>query len=480
MKEEIEYQSPDDLNFFFMFDRVFGFNSELDKPTVFSFGYAFPRLCESDIPALHLLSSVKGGLATFVNETAVVDPDLIKAKIAELFGLNKSDIELKEIDRQQSHYFEFTQEVDTKQNVIPFEANNKMPVTHLESEALIQAFQDVEQQVQMISRNVFGVPCEIEVSLFLDTNTLKAAIKAGVDDEVNCLQFIKDSIEDGSLTLHLNTKNKPSPANLDKAKSNLFEIAALMILNKIKTVTNPDQLPDYEATPSWKETPFQTYLLEVTRDLGDQFVGIDLSKLVSKSDTPLPEPNRDKEDPIPPDPGINSCEVALDFDPTDLTIKNIEVRWGDQKASLKWPMFRPVVLNREAGNQAEMVQVVTEFSDFKENTAEFELKEKIKVPIEKVGFCYVTFDGSEVEDEFKSVTIKAEYKPTKAGLKGNTRNIEFPHEGWSFTWLLRTLAPDLGGEIKYSWEGHYNSIFKKDYKSGDLTTKETDILLKKK
>ncbi|MEO0778351.1 MAG: hypothetical protein AAF146_17410, partial [Bacteroidota bacterium] len=92
------------------------------------------------------------------------------------------------------------------------------------------------------------------------------------------------------------------------------------ILNKIAGVVDPNQLPDYEATPAYDTTIGQTYLLEIAKDLGDQFVGIPLSVLVSKSSVPLPEPSRDQPDPIPVDPVIKSCRVSIDFKAADYGI----------------------------------------------------------------------------------------------------------------------------------------------------------------
>ena len=475
------FLSPDTLNYFFEYDRIFCFQSELDDANVFTYGYAFPVLRKIDVPALHLLASSQGGLTTFVNEVAPVSHTEIRAKIAELYGLKPANIKLQEIDRSEHQFLEFPKEIDPEQNIIPFETGKAMSVTHAESTSLAKAFDDKKKQVRMLSRNVFVVPCQVKLGLFLDTNTLRGALEAGVKDEAECIQYIETSIADGQLHLDVNHQNQPSAATLAKAKEELYKIAAQLILNKIAGVVDPNQLPDYEATPAYDTTIGQTYLLEIAKDLGDQFVGIPLSVLVSKSSVPLPEPSRDQPDPIPVDPVIKSCRVSIDFKAADYGITKFKVRWGHQEVETKWPSFRPVDLQRGEGETSEVIVVETVFNDYKTNTTEFALAKAIAVPFEKSGLCRVSFDGAAVKDTFKSVKIAATYQPADQDLREEKETIHFPNRGtWQYTWDLRTLAPDLGGEISYRWEGVYDSRWKKNYKSGDLKTSETSILLQKK
>ncbi|NIF22878.1 hypothetical protein [Candidatus Pantoea multigeneris] len=464
------------LENFFILSPALAFHDQREDSVHYSYARASVDLVtttgSSKTSSLKLTTSTAGGLATFVVPNLSLDQAPLKNYIRQHFlsGSEQPVLALQGVTHAVGLRFLRAE----GSHCVPFE-ENRMPLTHAESEQLAGAIQGQENKVLLQTTSEFIVQCKSSAELTADwIAVLHQAFNEDKKQREQLELLLEQLITTDDVKVIEEYANSPAAETRDKAKKGVITLAALSLASTLRNISDASQIPDevdYEFTQS-NSYP-QRYLLRDEIDIAPILGYLPYNSIVSVSKTPLPEPDRTEQ------PGEEKqCQFILNVDPVALGIAAVTLRWGEDSLSLSWPLFPPATITASAATQKITLEIT--YGDYNKFTTELDWDEHIFLEEADIGWHSIIFDARQLSGAFKSITGEATYIPASAGVKKNKYSISFSNQIWSSEWLLNTYSREGDGYIEYSWKGKPNGLFPIDYDSGLLKATSSPITLQYK
>lgn len=423
----------------------------------------------SKTSSLKLTTSTAGGLAIFVVPNLPLDQTPLKTYIRQHFlsGSAQPVLTLQGVTHAVGLKFLRTEDSYS----VPFE-ENRMPLTHAESEQLAGAIQGQENKVLLQTTSEFMVQCEASAELTADwVAVLHQAFNEDKKQREQLELLLEQLITQGDVQLIEDYINSPSARTRDEARKGAITLAALSLASTLRNINDPSQIPDEANYKFINEASYpQRYLLQDEIDIAPVLGYLPYNSIVTVSKTPLPEPDRSDQ------PGEEKqCRFTLDVNPSTLGIAAVELSWGEESQSLSWPSFPPVTITASAATKKVTLDIT--YGDYSKFTTELDWEENITLGEADIGWYHIVFDANSLSKTFKSISGNATYIPESSNIKNKSFSISFSNQIWQSEWLLNTYSATANGHIEYRWQGKTTGLFPVEYDSGLLKATTSPIIL---